>query len=126
MSRRWGGDKGANRQEAAVGTADLCGAERVQRVGGACGPMADVATPGAAASSTLNHTGLDKDTPSGKAGREKVAIDGEGKRDPLPADEFTKATFTAAQKVLREQRSRAPVRSLSCRPCCPAARPCCP
>ena len=75
---------------------------------------------------TLNHTSLDKDTPSGKAGREKVAVDGEGKRDPLPADEFTKATFTAAQKVLREQRSRAPARSLSYRPCCPAARPCCP
>ena len=74
--------------------------------------MADVATPGAAASGALNHTGLDKDADTGKARREKPAGDGEGKRELLPADEFTKATFTAAQKVLREQRSRAPLRLL--------------
>ncbi len=75
-------------------------------------PMADVATPGAAASGALNQTGVDKDADTGKARREKPAGDGEGKREPLPADEFTKATFTAAQKVLREQRSRAPPRHL--------------
>jgi len=67
--------------------------------------MAEVATPGAAATSmTLNQTG-DNAGGTTKTKRDKMAPDGEGKREALPADEFTKATFTAAQKVLREQRS---------------------
>lgn len=67
--------------------------------------MAEVATPRAAgAHANLNLSGQEPAT-TGKSKREKVAVDGEGKREPLPADEFTKGSFTAAQKLLREQRS---------------------
>ena len=55
--------------------------------------MADVATPGAAGSPG-----------KGRRSRKAEAMEGEGKPQPQVVDEFTKATFTAAQKTLREQR----------------------
>ena len=61
--------------------------------------MADVATPSAAANG--------QDPAPARTRREKNAADVDGKsmaKEVLAADEFTKATFTAAQKVLREQR----------------------
>ena len=70
--------------------------------------MAEVATPGMPAGGAVNQSGQEPTAATGRAKREKVTGDIESKREPLPADEFTKATFTAAQKLLREQRSSLP------------------
>lgn len=77
--------------------------------------MAEVATPGIPAGGAVNQSGQEPTAATGRAKREKVTGDIESKREPLPADEFTKATFTAAQKLLREQRSSLPSFPCACK-----------